>query len=50
MPVFAFNVTLLPEQNVVLPPAVMVAVGAALTVTVVAELVLLHDPLVTTTV
>jgi hypothetical protein len=41
-PLEAVNVTLPPAQNVVEPPAVMVAVGLALTVTAVAADVVLQ--------
>jgi hypothetical protein len=50
VPVLAFSTTLLPEQNDVDPPAVIVAVGAALTVTDKPEEVVLQPLLVTATV
>ena len=48
MPVFALKVTLPPLQKVVAPPALIVAVGALPIATVVAALVVLHPPLLTT--
>jgi hypothetical protein len=48
--VLAFNATLPPLQKPVEPPAVMVAVGAAVTVTEIAPDVTPHPLLVTTTV
>ena len=42
LPAFAVSVTLPPAQNVVGPPAVIVAVGVALTVTAVAAEVALQ--------
>jgi len=48
--VFAFNTTLPPVQKDVEPPAVIVAMGAVLTVTVLAEEVVEQPLLVTTTV
>ncbi|MBK6343998.1 MAG: hypothetical protein IPF41_15820 [Flavobacteriales bacterium] len=47
MPAFALSSTFPPAQKLVIPPAVIVAVGAVLTVTVVAALVELQAPLVT---
>ncbi len=46
----ALSRTLLPVQNDVEPPAVMVAVGAVFTVTLVLDEVVLQPLLVTTTV
>ena len=46
MPVFALSDTLPPEQKVVAPPALMEAVGVVVTITWVAEVVLLHPLLV----
>ena len=48
VPEFALKLTLDPEQNVVAPPAVIVAVGIGLNVTVVAGLVAIHPLLVVT--
>jgi len=45
--VFAFSTTLPPEQNVVAPPAVIVAVGALPIVTVVVDEVVEQPLLVT---
>ena len=49
-PVFAVNVTELPVQNVIAPPAVIVAAGKAFTVTAVAVDVAEQLPEVTVTV
>jgi hypothetical protein len=46
----ALKVTLPPEQKAVAPPAEIVAAGALPVATVVAALVVLHVPLLTTTV
>jgi len=50
MPVLALSTTLLPAQNAVLPPAVIVAVGAELAVTTAPAEVVEHPPEVMTTV
>ena len=50
LPALAVSVTLLPAQNVVGPPAVMVGAGAGLTVTAVAaDVALQPDAFVTVT-